>query len=68
LEAELAVSFSRIAPVFIGNEYMVLGTMDKKVWKQGLGPGESTLEDSLQHVADFGRVLDLKVEGGWKST
>ena len=32
LEAQLAHSFSQIAPEFIGNEYLVLGTIDKKVW------------------------------------
>src|SRR5208283_5214355 len=36
LEAELAQSFSQIAPEVIGNEYMVLGTIEKKVWQEGL--------------------------------
>jgi hypothetical protein len=64
LEAELAIGFGRIAPEVMGNDYLVLGTMDRKVWQQGLRGG-AELGHSLEHVADFKRVLDLKVEGGW---
>ena len=66
LEAQLAYSFSQIAPAVIGNEYLVLGTIDKKVWQQGLTDGSGTLSEMLQRVADFKRVLKLQVEpGGW---
>src|SRR5918912_4177948 len=36
LEAELAYSFSQIAPEVIGSDYMVLGTVEKKVWQAGV--------------------------------
>ena len=66
LESELAYSFASLAPEVIGNEYIVLGTVDKKLWKQGLKGGQPQLEETLQHVADFKRVLTLEVEpGGW---
>jgi hypothetical protein len=66
LEAELAHSFSHLAPEVIGNEYLVLGTVDKKVWKQGLAGSGGELDEMLKHVADFKRVLKLEVDpGGW---
>src|SRR5262245_50405225 len=66
LEAQLEHSFSQIAPEVIGNEYLVLGTIDKKIWKEGLAGGGGQLGDMLQHVADFKRVLKLAVApGGW---
>jgi hypothetical protein len=64
LEAELAHSLAKFAPEAVGSEYLVLGTMDKKVWKQGLHGADLQLADSLDHVAQFKRVLDLKIEGG----
>ena len=68
VEAELAHSFSKIGSEFIGNEYMVLGTVDKRVWKKGLeGSGSGgEIGEMLKHIADFKRVYDLHVEpGGW---
>ncbi|OFW09751.1 MAG: hypothetical protein A3G20_09360 [Acidobacteria bacterium RIFCSPLOWO2_12_FULL_59_11] len=66
LEAELEQSFSRIAPEVIGKAYMVLGTMEKKVWQEGLiGRGQPPAE-MLKHVAEFKKVYDLEYEpGGW---
>lgn len=66
LESELAFFFASQTPEVIGNEYIVLGTVDKKLWKQSLEGSEPQLEDALQHVAEFKSVLDLEVEpGGW---
>src|SRR5262245_40971930 len=69
LEAELAHSFSQMAPEVIGNEYLVLGTIDKKVWQQGLAGSSGERGEMLQHVAEFKRVLKLEVDpGGWYPT
>ena len=66
LEAELAHSFTRVAPDVIGNEYMVLGTIEKKAWKQGLGGQGQPLGEMMQYVAEFKRHYDLAYEpGGW---
>jgi hypothetical protein len=66
LEAQLAESFSSIAPDVIGNQYMVLGTVDKRIWQSGLQGSGHQLGEVLKHTADFKTVLDLKVEpGGW---
>jgi hypothetical protein len=63
LEAELAHSFGRIAPGMVGNEYVVLGTIDKKVWRAGL-EGRGKNFEILKHVADFEKEYDLVYEPG----
>lgn len=66
LDAELAHSLSRVAPKAIGNEYMVLGTIEKKVWREGLRGKEQLLTEILKHTADFKEYYDLEYEpGGW---
>jgi hypothetical protein len=65
VEAELASGLSRIAPQAVGGKYLVVGTMDRKAWRKGLHGGAPELSRSLEHVAEFKKVLDLKVEGGW---
>lgn len=64
LEAELAYSFGRIAPEVVGNEYVVLGTIDKKVWQGGLEGRDRDFTEILEHVADFEREYDLVYEPG----
>jgi hypothetical protein len=66
LEAQLAYRFSRHAPDVIGKDYMVLGTVDKKVWQSSLQGKSQELGEILKHVADFKKYYDLKVDpGGW---
>jgi hypothetical protein len=66
LEAELAYSFSKFAPEVIGNEYLVLGTIEKRVWQQGVKGEETEAGGILKHVADFKKVYDLEYDpGGW---
>src|ERR1044071_5344856 len=66
LEAQLAYRFSKIAPEFIGNEYLVIGTVDKRVWKRGLEGSGGEFGEMLKHIADFNRVYNLHFEpGGW---
>ncbi len=65
LEHELVVAFEPRNPDAIGNDYMVFGTMDKKVWRKSL-EGEA-IPDPLSHVADFEKELDLHYDpGGWR--
>lgn len=66
LEAELANQFWSVAPEVIGNNYIALGTVDKRFWQRGLQGSGSLLEEALHHTADFKQQLELKVEpGGW---
>jgi hypothetical protein len=66
LEAELAHSFHTVAPAVIGHNYLVLGTVERRIWEGGLQGRGHELDEVLKHTADFKKVLDLKVEpGGW---
>ncbi len=66
LEAELAHSFSQSAPEVIGNKYMVLGTIEKKVWQDGVKGSSTQFDKVLKHMADFKKVYDLEYDpGGW---
>ena len=66
LEAQLAYGFSQIAPEAVGNEYLVLGTIEKKVWQQGLKDRHQPLEEMLKHIAEFKEVYDLEYQpAGW---
>ena len=65
LEEQMAYLFSQLAPAVVGNEYLVVGTVEKKFWQQGM-QGKPELEKTLAQVADFRKVFDLKIEpGGW---
>jgi hypothetical protein len=66
LEQELANNLVSIDPDVIGNEYLVLGTVDMKVWRRGLKGHENDIDRVLSHTADFKKYFDLIVEpGGW---
>ena len=66
LEAELAYSFSTLAPQFIGNKYLVIGTVEKPIWKKGLEGKLNGLDEMLEHISDFKKVYDLDFRpAGW---
>ncbi len=65
LEGELYEIFNKINPGVIGNEYFVVGTMNKNVWKKNIGK-KSNFTQILEHIADFKEVLDLHYQpAGW---
>ena len=65
LEHELTIAFESRNPDVIGNDYLVLGTMDRMVWRKNLKDGVSG--DVLDHVVDFKEYLDLRYDpGGWR--
>ncbi len=61
LERVLAAMFAQHAPQLIGNAYFVLGTVEKKVWKQGLD-NPMALGDTREHTADFKRYVMLEYQ------
>jgi hypothetical protein len=65
LEQQLTNNFLTINPEVIGNNYLVLGTVDMKVWRRGLKtPNDSATV--IKYTADFKQYFDLIVEpGGW---
>jgi hypothetical protein len=66
LESELACIFERTALRVIGNDYLVIGTVEKKIWQQNLAKNTGTFGETLEYLADFKKYLTLHVEpGGW---
>lgn len=53
---QLAAHFATINPQLIGNSYLVLGTVDKAEWRQGM-QGELSTEEMLEHLHDFKEVV-----------
>ncbi len=65
LETLLAQLFSHYDPSIIGNDYLVLGTVERQAWRESLKQPKSTPE-MLEHLHDFEEVLTVKVQpGGW---
>ena len=66
LEEELCRFFEKHSPELIGSDYFVLGTVQLKAWKDGLQGKISDLDQILEHVADFRKLLKLEMDpGGW---
>jgi hypothetical protein len=64
LESLMAAIFAERNPGIIGNDYLVLGTLDRPDWKRGLETPWSGGE-LLEHLHDFKRVLSFELIGGW---
>lgn len=61
LESVMSALFSERAPQLIGNAYLVIGTVERKVWQQNLDkPG--TTADILPHAADFKAYVEVRYE------
>jgi hypothetical protein len=65
LETQLAIHISERFPSAVGNDYLVLGTMERAAWSENRRNPKS-LPETREHVADFREVLDIKVRpAGW---
>jgi len=60
LEYQLSIAFDKIDPTKIGNDYFVVGTIERNVWKKGLTRPQllGSIRDSL---ADFKKHLTIEV-------
>ncbi|MCK4625714.1 MAG: hypothetical protein KAV00_10415 [Phycisphaerae bacterium] len=66
LEEQLSHFFEQHCPDLVGNDYLVLGTVRLKAWKEGLQGKECSLDQILEHVSDFKEFLKVEVDyGGW---
>jgi hypothetical protein len=55
-----------MAPEVTAKNYLILGTIEKKIWQQGLGRPGKPITEMLKHVADFRHRYDLRYKaGGW---
>jgi hypothetical protein len=52
-------------PHSIGNDYLVLGTVEKKAWRENI-ENHKKLHEMLHHVHDFKSYHDIQLSiGGW---
>lgn len=65
IEAFLTSFFAQHAPEVIGNDYLVIGTMERKVWREG--SQRPLLPDELREAThDFKEYRTVQVDrGGW---
>lgn len=65
LEIQLTIHVSEHAPAAVGNDYLVLGTMERTAWSENRHTPKP-LPEILDHVADFREVLTFTVRpAGW---
>ncbi len=68
-ELETELSHSPIPAIANRNRkdgYLVLGTVDRAVWKKSLENPGTEMQKLLQHMADFKQYLELRVQKGWQ--
>lgn len=64
LEAQLAALFAERSPELVGNNYLVIGTFDRAVWKRGVAEPLSVAE-MVEQLHDFVRVMQLERSDLW---
>ena len=68
IEGLLADLFAELDPSIIGNDYLVLGTVERKVWREGL-KRPKRIDEMLEHLHDFKEVRTVEYRpAGWYPT
>ena len=56
--------FQRTAREVVGNDYLVVGTVDRADWRRGM-EGDMTPQDMIKVLHDFKDVVQFKFVGGF---
>jgi hypothetical protein len=65
IEALLANHFAEHAPEVIGNDYLVVGTVERKAWREAMKQPNG-IDDMLAHLHDFKEVFTVEYQpAGW---
>ena len=65
IEHHLTETFLKIKPDVVGRNYLVFGTVEKKVWSENIDHAKTTRE-ILKHAHDFISYQDLRMSmAGW---
>jgi hypothetical protein len=65
VEAQLAIIFTEHNPELIGNDYLVMGTMERAVWRRGT-KAPMPIGELLDHLHVFKEVLQFRpAHYGW---
>ena len=65
LEDVLARVFTTLKPEIVGNEYLVIGTLDRADWKR-IDQNHLPVRDTIEALHDFKDVVNFKPMGGWR--
>jgi hypothetical protein len=60
LELERVIIAAGLAATVKPTDYVVLGTIDGRTWRRGLG-GEAALPNIREHMADFKKYLKVDI-------
>lgn len=64
VEHVLASSLRVYQPEAVGNDYLIIGTLEKAAWKRGTQQ-PLTFQETLDALHDFKEVVTFKVTGDW---
>ena len=64
IENILVQLFEQLNPDVIGNDYLVIGTLDRSTVKRAMSD-ELMLQDLREVLHDFKKVVDFEITGGW---
>ena len=56
--------FTARTPEIVGNDYLVIGTVDRADWKH-IEQDQLPVQDTLEALHDFKEVVTFKPAGGW---
>jgi len=65
LEDVLARVFTTLKPEIVGNEYLVIGTLDRADWKR-IDQNQLPVRDTIEALHDFKDVVTFEPMGGWR--
>ncbi len=65
IESALGQLFDRYDPSAIGNDYLVLGTVERQAWRESMQQPKG-IPEMLEHLHDFKEVRSIEVQpAGW---
>ena len=64
LESLLTAIFEEANPQMIGNDYLVMGTVDRADWKEGV-QNKDSIQKTFDRMHDFKEAVTFKLVGGW---
>jgi predicted signal transduction protein with EAL and GGDEF domain len=67
IKANLGALFEMRAAEVVGDDYLVIGTLDRPDWKRGI-TGTTTVEEAIEALHDFKNVVRFEPPPGWIRT
>ena len=65
LEEVISRVFSVLNPEVVGNNYLVIGTLDRADWKR-IDQNKLPIQDTIEALHDFEDVVNFKPMWGWR--